>query len=445
MLIPPALRERGIDRVHAWSIPMTTRFRRITERDGLLLHGPEGWAEFSPFWDYDAAESTAWLRAALEDATTPRPAPRREEVEVNATIPVLPPVLAARIATVGGARTAKVKVADPGSDLASDAQRLEAVRDAMGPDARIRIDANAAWTYDEALEALPVLDRAAGGLEYAEQPCAALEDLAALRRALDIPVAADESVRRAEDPLRVARAEAADLLVMKVQPLGGVTRCLELAEEAGLPVVVSSALESSIGLGAGLALAALSGRFASFRGYIKFAAAFLGISFLLGGALIAVFSLAGIEYSAAEGYILSSVPVGIPLFFALVLTLASRFIAKKFISRRVKNSVRCVIYLGEKKVEQFGFFDSGNRVYSSGVPVSVISRAAASCLVDENTLKESVKVRTVAGERKMKIFTADKIEIYNGDEAHTIKCVKIGISPRGISRAVLHPDLAEHE
>ncbi|MCT1437272.1 o-succinylbenzoate synthase [Brachybacterium paraconglomeratum] len=256
MLIPPALRERGIDRVHAWSIPMTTRFRRITERDGLLLHGPEGWAEFSPFWDYDATESTAWLRAALEDATTPRPAPRREEVEVNATIPVLPPVLAARIATVGGARTAKVKVADPGSDLASDAQRLEAVRDAMGPDARIRIDANAAWTYDEALEALPVLDRAAGGLEYAEQPCAALEDLAALRRALDVPIAADESVRRAEDPLRVARAEAADLLVMKVQPLGGVTRCLELAEEAGLPVVVSSALESSIGLGAGLALAA---------------------------------------------------------------------------------------------------------------------------------------------------------------------------------------------
>ncbi|WP_341856257.1 enolase C-terminal domain-like protein [Brachybacterium sp. GPGPB12] len=126
----------------------------------------------------------------------------------------------------------------------------------MGPDARIRIDANAAWTYEEALEAPPVLDRAAGGLEYAERPCAALEDLAAPRRALDIPVAADESVRRAEDPPRVARAEAADLLVMKVQPLGGVTRRLELAEEAGLPVVVSSALESSIGLGAGLALAA---------------------------------------------------------------------------------------------------------------------------------------------------------------------------------------------
>ena len=256
MRLPSALRERGIDRVHAWSIPMTTRFRGITERDGLLLHGPAGWAEFSPFWDYDAAESAAWLRAALTDAAEERPAPLREEIEVNATIPVVPAVLAHRIATVGGARTAKIKVADPGSTLAEDAERIEAVRDAMGPGARLRIDANAAWTLEEALEALPVLERAAGGLEYAEQPCAALEDLAALRRALDIPIAADESVRRAEDPLLVARAEAADLLVMKVQPLGGVQRCLELAEQAGLPVVVSSALESSVGLSAGLALAA---------------------------------------------------------------------------------------------------------------------------------------------------------------------------------------------
>lgn len=256
MQIPAALRDLGIDAAHAYAIPMTTRFRRITERDGLLLHGPAGWAEFSPFWDYDAAESAAWLRAALADATTPRPTAVRESIEVNATIPVVPPALAHRIATVGGARTAKVKVADPGATLAEDAERLEAVRDALGPEARIRVDANAAWSLDEALHALPVLDRAAGGLEYAEQPCPSIEDLAALRRALDVPIAADESVRRAEDPLRVARAEAADLLIMKVQPLGGVQRCLELAEQAGLPVVVSSALETSIGLSAGLALAA---------------------------------------------------------------------------------------------------------------------------------------------------------------------------------------------
>ena len=256
MRIPSVLSERGIDSVLAWSIPMTTRFRGITERDGLLLHGPAGWAEFSPFWDYDAVESAGWLRAALADATTGRPAPLRDQVEVNATIPVVPAVLAHRLATVGGARTAKVKVADPGSSLAEDAERLEAVRDAMGPEASIRVDANAAWTLEEALTALPVLDRAAGGLEYAEQPCVSLEDLAAVRRSLDVLIAADESVRRAEDPLRVARPGAADLLVMKAQPLGGVQRCLELAEQAGLPVVVSSALESSVGLSAGIALAA---------------------------------------------------------------------------------------------------------------------------------------------------------------------------------------------
>ncbi|GAA1486840.1 o-succinylbenzoate synthase [Brachybacterium fresconis] len=256
MHIPTALRERGIDRALAWTIPMTTRFRGITERDGVLLHGPAGWAEFSPFWDYGTEESAPWLRSALADATEPRPAPVRERIAVNVTIPVVPAVLAHRIATVGGARTAKIKVADPGSSLAEDAERLEAVRDALGPDARLRVDANAAWTLEQALEALPVLDRAAGGLEYAEQPCAEIEDLAALRRALDVPIAADESVRRAEDPLRVARAEAADVLVMKVQPLGGVQRCLDLAEQADLPVVVSSALESGVGLSAGVALAA---------------------------------------------------------------------------------------------------------------------------------------------------------------------------------------------
>lgn len=256
MHIPSALRELGIDRAVAWSIPMTTRFRGLTERDGMLLHGPRGWSEFSPFWDYDAEESASWLRAALADATAERPAPQRREIPVNVTVPVVPPALAARIARVGGARTAKVKVADPGSDLSQDADRLAAVREAMGPEARIRIDANAAWTLEEALAALPVLDRAAGGLEYAEQPCASIEDLASLRRALDVPIAADESVRRAEDPLRVARAEAADVLVMKVQPLGGVQRCLQLAEQAGLPVVVSSALETGVGLSAGLALAA---------------------------------------------------------------------------------------------------------------------------------------------------------------------------------------------
>lgn len=254
--VPAVLADLGIDRIVAWSIPMTTRFRRITVRDGLLLHGPAGWAEASPFWDYGPEESSAWLRAAIEDATCERPAPRRDAVAVNTTIPVVAPEAAHRLATAQGAGTAKVKVADPGTSIAEDAARLEAVRDAMGPAARIRIDANAAWTLDEALAAIPVLDRAVGGLEYVEQPVASLEDLAAVRRGVEVPIAADELVRRAEDPLRVARAGAADLLVMKVQPLGGIRRCLELAEQAGLPVVVSSALETGIGLSAGTALAA---------------------------------------------------------------------------------------------------------------------------------------------------------------------------------------------
>src|SRR5699024_6491893 len=150
---PPALRDPAIADPRAWSIPLATRFRGITERDGLLLHGPAGWAESSPFWDYDAAAAATWLRAALADATAERPAPLREEVAINVTIPVVPPVLAHRLATVGGATTAKVKVAEVGVSLAEDASRLEAVRDAMGPAARLRIDANAAWSREEALAA----------------------------------------------------------------------------------------------------------------------------------------------------------------------------------------------------------------------------------------------------------------------------------------------------
>lgn len=237
--------------------PMTTRFRGIEVRDGVLLHGPGGWAEFSPFWDYDDAECVPWLRAALEAAETGPPSPRRSTVPVNVTVPAVDSQRAARIvADAGGCRTAKVKVAEPGQTLAEEQARLEAVRDALGPAGRIRIDANAAWDLETARARLPILDRAAGGLEYAEQPCPDVADLAALRRALDIPIAADESIRRASDPMAVRRAQAADVVVLKVQPLGGVRACLRLAEEVGLPVVVSSALESSVGIAAGIALAA---------------------------------------------------------------------------------------------------------------------------------------------------------------------------------------------
>ncbi len=146
-------------------------------------------------------------------------------------------------------------MAEPGQSLEDEIERLEAVRAAM-PDGAIRVDANGMWDEAEAMARLPHLDRAAGGLEYAEQPVATVEGLAAVRRAVDVPIAADESIRRAEDPLRVVELEAADVVVLKVQPLGGIRRCLELAEQVGLPVVVSSALESSVGIAAGVALAA---------------------------------------------------------------------------------------------------------------------------------------------------------------------------------------------
>jgi len=246
-----------LSETHVFSIPMRTRFRGITEREGMLLRGPAGWGEFSPFLEYDARVAAPWLRCAREAAFDGWPSPLRSSVPVNVTVPAVGPDQAAAIVrTSNGCRTAKVKVAEPGQSRADEQARLEAVRDALGPAGRIRIDVNGGWAVDEAVAAIGVLDRAAGGLEYVEQPCASVEELAAVRRRVDVPVAADESIRRAEDPYRVRDLEAADVAVLKVQPLGGVRACLRIAEEIGLPVVVSSALETSVGIAAGVALAA---------------------------------------------------------------------------------------------------------------------------------------------------------------------------------------------
>jgi O-succinylbenzoate synthase len=242
--------------VVVWSIPMRVRFRGITVREGLLLRGEAGWGEWSPFLEYDSTEALPWLRCALEAAAGDWPEPVRDRVPVNVTVPVVSPEDAHALVSRSGCCTAKVKVADPGARLADDQARLEAVRDALGPEGRIRVDANGAWDIDEAVSSIAVLDRAAGGLEYVEQPCAAVEDLAVVRRRTSVRIAADESIRRVEDPYRVRDLEAADVAVLKVQPLGGVRACLRIAEEIGLPVVVSSALETSVGLAAGVALAA---------------------------------------------------------------------------------------------------------------------------------------------------------------------------------------------
>ena len=238
---------------------LRTRFRGITERQGMAWRGAAGWAEWSPFLDYGGRELVPWLRAADEAAERGWPAPLRSAIAVNSTIPAVGPEEAYTIAAAAGCRTAKVKVAERGRSLAEDAERLEAVRDALGPAGKIRIDANGGWSVDEALHAIRRLVRF--DLEYAEQPCGTVEELADLRRRLaragvNVLVAADESIRRAEDPYQVARKEAADIAVLKVQPLGGVRACLQIAERIGLPVVVSSALETSIGIRAGLALAA---------------------------------------------------------------------------------------------------------------------------------------------------------------------------------------------
>lgn len=246
----------GIDQLVPFTLPMRLRFRGVGHRTGVLLHGPAGWGEFSPFPEYGPEYASRWLAAAREAATRPFPAAVRDRVPVNTTVPAVDAATAHDLVARSGCATAKVKVAEAGQDLAADVERVAAVRDALGPAGRIRVDANAAWDVATASLAITRLDDAAGGLEYVEQPCRTLEELAELRRRVTVPLAADESVRTAADPLRIAGLDAADVIVVKVQPLGGVHAALEVIDAAGIPAVVSSALETSVGLAAGVALAA---------------------------------------------------------------------------------------------------------------------------------------------------------------------------------------------
>ena len=237
-------------------VPMRQRFRGVVERSGVLIHGSAGWGEFSPFPEYGPAYASRWLRAAYLAATASFPTARRDRIPVNTTIPAVDASEAFRLARRSGCTTAKVKVAEAGQDLATDRERVAAVRDALGPGGRVRVDANAGWDLESAVLAIGRLDAAAHGLEYVEQPCRTLGELRELRRRVTVPLAADESVRTARDPLRIADLDAADVVVVKVQPLGGIEQALEVVSAAGLPAVVSSALETSVGLAAGVALAA---------------------------------------------------------------------------------------------------------------------------------------------------------------------------------------------
>ena len=232
------------------SLPMNVRFRGITTREVLLFQGPAGWGEFGAFPEYDDVESSAWLAAGIEAAYLGPPELIRDLVPVNATVPAIPATeVAALLARFPGATTAKVKVAQEGQTLDDDVARVAAVREHI---TSVRVDANGKWTVPQAITAL----RALGELEYAEQPCATLEELAAVRSAVSTPIAADESIRRAEDPLRVIGAKAADVAILKVAPLGGMRRVLDLAAQIPIPVVISSALDSAVGMSAGIAAAA---------------------------------------------------------------------------------------------------------------------------------------------------------------------------------------------
>jgi O-succinylbenzoate synthase len=230
-------------------IPMRLAFRGVTSREGALLRGPLGWGEFSPFPEYGPTFLARWLAAAREAATRAWPAAVRTQVPVNTTIPAVGAERAHALTAASGCRTAKVKVGE-----GDDEARIEAVRDALGPGGRIRLDVNGAWDVDTAARRIQALARY--GLEYVEQPVPTIEEMRRLRRLVDVPLAADESVRLADDPRCVVLGDAADIVVLKVQPLGGVWAALEVAEALGLPAVVSSAVETSVGIAAGLALAA---------------------------------------------------------------------------------------------------------------------------------------------------------------------------------------------
>lgn len=239
------------------ALPLRTRFRQIQTREIAIFRGVR-WAEFSPFVEYDDAESSQWLKAALSWANDPLPKLQRTSIGVNATLPAVEKSEIERVLQPFGIfRTIKIKVAERNSELDQDLERIRRVRE-LYPDVRIRLDANGSFTVEQALDVAEKTQDL--GLEYFEQPVATVSELKLLREQLndkkiELKIAADESIRKASDPLLVAREQAADIAVLKMQPLGGIVPALKIAQECGLEIVVSSALESSIGISQGLYLA----------------------------------------------------------------------------------------------------------------------------------------------------------------------------------------------
>jgi O-succinylbenzoate synthase len=238
------------------ALPMKTNFRGVTVREVALFRGEYGWAEFSPFLEYGDDESSLWLQSAIEAANSERPFSYRSQIPVNGTIPAINDKSAIKrlIESYPGVSTFKVKV---GENLPEDIARLAQIR-SLGRKIKIRIDVNGGWTVDQALTNLYAMYEEVGPFEYVEQPCSTVEELREIKSKIRIPlvIAADEVIRKADDPFAINLDGAADIVMLKVQPLGGITRSLAIAEHHKLPVVVSSALESAVGIGYGLELAA---------------------------------------------------------------------------------------------------------------------------------------------------------------------------------------------
>jgi len=241
------------------SLPLRTKFRGLEEREALLFEGPNGWAEWAPFVEYTDEEAAVWLAAAIDFSYGELPILHRDRIAVNATLPAVSPDLVERVLTNFGAfSTVKIKVAETGQTITDDIARIQKVRE-LYPDSKIRLDANGGFEISQAIDLVNGLKTVGIEIEYFEQPVASIAEMAELRLQLShigVKIAADESVRKVSDPLAVAQANAADILVLKAAPLGGISRALAIAAEAELPVVISSALDSSVGLSMGAYLAA---------------------------------------------------------------------------------------------------------------------------------------------------------------------------------------------
>jgi len=256
--ITPEIKEQILGTAKVLAIPMRTKFRGLTTREVLLFEGPNGWAEWSPFTEYEDEEASIWLKAAIEWAFGDIPKTDVKTIKVNATLPAVKDVQKA-LEPFGKFEVVKIKVAEPGQTLQDDIDRIHQVREHY-PDARIRLDANGNWDIETAIKIAKIIYQENFPLEYLEQPVKTIAEMAELKLKIqdfNIKIAADESVRKVSDPLAVAQANAADILVLKAAPLGGINNALAIAKEAGLPVVVSSALETSVGISMGVHLAAL--------------------------------------------------------------------------------------------------------------------------------------------------------------------------------------------